>query len=559
MTAGCTGAVRRGVLYLTLDTVGSSVNIFTPAVALELESALAKGLAAGARAVVVQSGKPGSFVNGVGLLLAASSHSQAAAMERARTLQRCYETLAAAPVPTLAAVEGNCYGCGLELALTCDYRIARDTYDTHFYMSELRDYAFIPLFGGTQRLPRLLGLSAGMKLLLGERVEAREALRMGLIDRLAPQAGFHRVLHSFLEGLRARGFPKRMAGRPAPRRSPAPQARKAASAATRAIGAVPGPERALARECLRLAKLPLRRGYRLEDGLREELASFWRSIRTPHAERAMSFFFVRQAAKAHAIGSASYERPGRLAVTIDARAPALRDLSRLLRARRLSGVAVGGSRAGAAGRIAFAQTKVRGVFTCALGRDQTDADCRALLPFPEEPIPPIELVPASDEAPWRQGAVLFQLLEQAGFAPVVTRGRDRFVSDRLFAAFADAVGNASLSRARTELLEFGFRTPDSLWRKLRSRTLSPSPTPIRAAGRGKNARGALADRVVQSLAAESIRALDDGALRHAAQADLLVTLLFGFPVVKGGLLRHASAGDSALARDAARVLGRTRD
>src|SRR5437868_10179425 len=172
MIAGCTVALRGGVLSLTLGTRGSSVNVFTPAVALELERELQAGLAAGARAVVLQSAKPGSFVNRVGLLLAASSHAQGAAMERAHALQRCYETLAAAPVPTIAAVEGNCYGCGLELALTCDYRVARDSYDTHFYMPELRDYAFIPLFGGTQRLPLLLGLRAGMQVLLGERLDA---------------------------------------------------------------------------------------------------------------------------------------------------------------------------------------------------------------------------------------------------------------------------------------------------------------------------------------------------------------------------------------------------
>jgi enoyl-CoA hydratase/carnithine racemase len=542
MTAGCTGAVRKRILYLTVDTVGSSVNIFTPAVALELEDALATGLAAGARAVVLQSGKPGSFVNGVGLLLAASSHSRAAALERAQTLRRCYEALAAAPVPTIAAIEGNCYGCGLELALTCDYRVAGDTYDTHFYMSELRDYAFIPLFGGTQRLPRLLGLDAAMKLLLGERVQAREALRLGLIDRLAPQAGFRRALASFLEELRTRGFRKR--GEASRAR------RKPAASAVFSLAEVPGPERPLARECLRLALLPFRRGYRLEKGLREELASFWRSVRTPQAERAMSFFFVRQAAKAHAIGSASYERPRRLAVRIDARTPALRPLARLLRARRLSGVAVGGGRGrDGGGRIAFAQKKARGVFTCALDREKTDADCRAFLPFPEEPNPPIELVPLVEETPWSQGAALFQLLEHAGFAPVVTRGRDRFVAERLFDAFAEALGGTPPARARAELLAFGFRTPASLWRRLKSRTRA----------RGPRLRGDLAERVVLALAAESIRALDDGALRHASQADLLVSLLFGFPAASGGLLRHASAGNSALARDAARVLGRVRD
>src|ERR671932_1822286 len=94
MIAGCTGSLRRGILYLTLDTRGSSVNVFTPAVALELERELAKGLANGARAVVLQSAKPGSFINGVGLLLAASLHAEGAAMERVHGVLRCYEVLA---------------------------------------------------------------------------------------------------------------------------------------------------------------------------------------------------------------------------------------------------------------------------------------------------------------------------------------------------------------------------------------------------------------------------------------------------------------------------------
>src|SRR5689334_19833741 len=216
MTAGCTAALRGGILHLTLDTRGSSVNVFTPAIALEVERALADGLARGARAVVLQSAKPGSFVNGVGLLLAASSHNEGTALERARTLQRCYEKLAGAPVPTIAAIAGNCYGCGLELALTCDYRIARDSYDTHFYMPELRDYAFIPLFGGTQRLPRLLGLRRGMEVLLGERVDSRRAERIGLVDRVAPGPSIDGAVRAFLSSLQKRGWPKRQVRRLGP-------------------------------------------------------------------------------------------------------------------------------------------------------------------------------------------------------------------------------------------------------------------------------------------------------------------------------------------------------
>jgi enoyl-CoA hydratase/carnithine racemase len=518
MSAGCTGAVRGGILYLTLDSRGSSVNVFTPAVALELERELQAGLEAGARAVVLQSAKPGSFVNGVGLLLAASSHAEGAAMERARTLQRCYERLAQAPVPTIAAISGNCYGCGLELALTCDYRLAADGYDTHFYMPELRDYAFIPLFGGTQRLPRLLGLREGMRVLAGERIDAREAMRIGLVDQVARGKDAGAELRKFLSKLRARGWPKRSPPRPRPSR-PAP------------LDELPGPERRLAAEGLRLLQLPSAPGYRLEEGLREELASFWRSLGTAESVRAMSFFFVRQAAKASAIGSASYTRPARMSIAVHPQTPALRTLSRMLRERRLPGIELR-----AKGSIAFAARKVKGAFTCVLDRPSAAAECAASLPFPDEPVPAIELVPADRAIPWKKGAALVQVLEQAGFAPVVTLARDRFVSERLVEAFLAAVGRAP---ARDALLEFGFRLPQGLARRVRA-----------------GASDGIAERAAAALALACVRALDDGELSHPSQGDLLAHALFGFPVIHGGLLRYAASGTSQAARDAARILGR---
>src|SRR3989442_8800242 len=215
-------------------------------------------------------------------------------MERAHPRRRCYERLAAAPVPAIAGIEGNCYGCGLELALACDYRIARDSYDTHFYMPELRDYAFVPLFGATQRLPRLLGLRAAMEVLLGERLDARRAAHIGLVDRLAPAQGVAGTLRSLLSELRARRWPKR---------PPEPRAISGAPA----IDAPPRPERRPARECLRLARLPFARGHPPAARPPQEPASVRSSLGTKETERALSLFFVRQAAKAHAIGSAAYQ------------------------------------------------------------------------------------------------------------------------------------------------------------------------------------------------------------------------------------------------------------
>jgi enoyl-CoA hydratase/carnithine racemase len=520
MTAGCTGALRGGILYLTLDTRASSVNVLTSAVAAELERELEAGLAAGARAVVIRSAKRGSFINGAQLLLAASTRPDGPGAQRGSVLRRSYAALAAAPVPTIAVVEGNCYGCGLELALTCDYRIAADSYDTHFYMTELRDYAIIPFFGGTQRLPRLLGLRTAMDVLLGERVDARRALRIGLVDRLAPAASVTAKVRSFLASLRARKWPKRSSF--PSRASSAPD-----------FARLPGPERPLAREYLRLARLPFTHGYEMEEGLREETASFWRTNASDEARHAMSFFFVRQAAKAHAIGSASYERPRRLALSVREDNPSLRKLARILSGRRLPGIEL--KRAGA---LAFAAAKVPGAFTCVLGvGPRSDGDCAAFLPLPDQPIPVIELVPAAEERPWRPGVALFQVLEQAGFAPVVTRAQDRFVSQRLIDAFRNAAGS---DPARQALLEFGYRLPQALARRLRQ---------------GGSGSG-IAERVSEALASECIRALDEGALTHPAQADLLAHLLFGFPVTRGGLLRHAASGRSGVAPDAARVLSR---
>jgi hypothetical protein len=129
------------------------------------------------------------------------------------------------------------------------------------------------------------------------------------------------------------------------------------------------------------------------------------------------------------------------------------------------------------------------------------------------------------------------VLEQAGFSPVVTRARERFVSERLLEAFLDAAGERP---ARGALLEFGYRLPPPLAHRLR------------AGGRSV----AVGERVSLAVAAECIAALRRRELTHPSQADLLAAVLFGFPPVRGGLLRHVASGTSRLARDAARVLGR---
>ncbi|MEK6987529.1 MAG: enoyl-CoA hydratase-related protein [Candidatus Thermoplasmatota archaeon] len=97
-----------------------------------------------------------------------------------------YDAVDRAAKPVLAMVNGFCLGGGLELALACDIRIASER--AVFGQTEV-NLGIIPGGGGSQRLARLVGLGNALKLTLtGEKIDAREALRMGLVDEVVPHA-----------------------------------------------------------------------------------------------------------------------------------------------------------------------------------------------------------------------------------------------------------------------------------------------------------------------------------------------------------------------------------
>jgi enoyl-CoA hydratase len=104
----------------------------------------------------------------------------------ARTAQRVLRRIETLGKPTVACIHGFALGGGCELALACTLRFA--TPGAHLGQPELK-LGIIPGWGGTQRLPRLIGRSAALRLLLtGETISAREALRVGLLDEIVPDA-----------------------------------------------------------------------------------------------------------------------------------------------------------------------------------------------------------------------------------------------------------------------------------------------------------------------------------------------------------------------------------
>jgi enoyl-CoA hydratase/carnithine racemase len=105
--------------------------------------------------------------------------------------------------PMIAAVNGFCLAGGLEQALACDFRIAAE--HARFGLTEVR-WAIMPGAGGTQRLPRVVGLTKAMEMILtAEPIDAQEALRIGLVNRVVPLARLMDEARALAETLCERG------------------------------------------------------------------------------------------------------------------------------------------------------------------------------------------------------------------------------------------------------------------------------------------------------------------------------------------------------------------
>jgi enoyl-CoA hydratase len=131
-----------------------------------------------------------------------------------RDLPRAIESLR---LPTIAAINGHCLGAGLELALACTLRIAADT--AKLGLPEI-NLGVIPGSGGTQRLPRMVGIGRAMELVtLGEPIDASEAYRIGLVNRVCEAAELLSVATDICRRWQAKGRVSLMLARDAVLRS----------------------------------------------------------------------------------------------------------------------------------------------------------------------------------------------------------------------------------------------------------------------------------------------------------------------------------------------------
>jgi enoyl-CoA hydratase len=151
---------------------------------------------------VLLTGAGRAFVAGadIGELVDQTAVEGKARAERGQQVFRKFET---SPKPTLAAVNGFALGGGCELAMACHLRLASET--AKFGQPEVK-LGIVPGYGGTQRLPRLVGKGRALQLLLtGETIDAAEAWRIGLVNRVLPAAELLPAARALLTTMLAQG------------------------------------------------------------------------------------------------------------------------------------------------------------------------------------------------------------------------------------------------------------------------------------------------------------------------------------------------------------------
>jgi 3-hydroxyacyl-CoA dehydrogenase/enoyl-CoA hydratase/3-hydroxybutyryl-CoA epimerase len=346
--------VADGIAWLWLDERERPVNTLSSRLFGWLDEVLARLEAAPpAHGLVIASSKADGFVAGADLE-ELRGLADAAAVRRLVTAGHALTgRLAALPFPTVAAIHGPCLGGGLELALACRYRVAADDAATRLGFPEVQ-LGLIPGLGGTQRLPRLIGVTEALPLILtGRRVSGEQAYRRGLVDAVCHRAQLARVAAGLLlqppaPGARGRSSTVRTvsdwaARLPAVRRLVFDRARRQVDATT--DGHYPAP---------RMAIEVMERGLALPlaAALAVETEAFAGLVVSPACRALTSIFFLTKSVEARAARLAKRALPVRRVGVVGAgfmgagvaQGLSARGMAVVLKDRDAAGVAAGMAR-----------------------------------------------------------------------------------------------------------------------------------------------------------------------------------------------------------------------
>lgn len=177
-----------GIVVLSLDRADSSVNALSQAVLDELGMAIERIAIGKPKGLLIRSAKTAGFIPGADIREFQDFEAKGTTRDAIENGQRVFQRIAELPCPSVAAIHGHCMGGGTELALACTWRVASNAENTRIALPEVK-LGIYPGWGGSVRLPLLVGAPAAMDMMLtGRSLSATAARAIGLIDKVSEPA-----------------------------------------------------------------------------------------------------------------------------------------------------------------------------------------------------------------------------------------------------------------------------------------------------------------------------------------------------------------------------------
>ena len=177
-----------GIVVLAFDREGQGVNTLSQDVLLELDAILERLALDPPKGLVLRSAKPAGFIAGADIKEFQGFDARGTVADAIRRGQQVFQRLAELPCPTVAAIHGHCMGGGTEISLACRHRVASNDPSTRIGLPEVK-LGIYPGWGGSVRLPRLVGAPAAFDVMLtGRSLSASAARAVGLVDKVVEPA-----------------------------------------------------------------------------------------------------------------------------------------------------------------------------------------------------------------------------------------------------------------------------------------------------------------------------------------------------------------------------------
>ncbi|MEL0657527.1 3-hydroxyacyl-CoA dehydrogenase NAD-binding domain-containing protein [Psychromonas arctica] len=291
------------LIRVTFDYQDQAINKLSAELMKELFDVIKDIETAPQKVVSFESAKKDIFIAGAAIEELQKIDSIEMAKEKAQQGLKIFKALELLPQTTVAIIDGACVGGGCELALACNFRLATDNPKTKIGLPEVK-LGIIPGWGGTQRLPRLVGLPEALAMILpGKLLPAAKAYRIKLVDKVISSIQLEQQIDQFLEGLRKTRFQESLLSRREPKSIAQKTMAVAMDSHLARLYILKKAHQNVMKTTKGLYPAPLavlevyRKKCNFEEGIQRELSAFSNLASTDVCKNLISLFFLNEQVK----------------------------------------------------------------------------------------------------------------------------------------------------------------------------------------------------------------------------------------------------------------------